>query len=380
MAIIIIAFFGILFLVTAVFWDPFYVFYKSRHKELFIFSGRLSDYLEAEIPLPEAFNMLIEDFRWESSAIFGVRFFNSLGFIKRELMEGSTLADSLSRYKKIFPSYFVEVVRMGEKTGTLPSAMAQLADYNRMLFNIKRQRWMVLLYPLVLLFTFFIVLIFLKIYIFPIYYLFFWDMGGEFSGIVNIFFNFLDDLSGKIIFLIPLTIIIFVLLIIFRKNAKSILDRIFFSFPVFSGMTMLYQYVLFSNIMNLLIEREESLDKAIKFAASTSSNEVFRKKIEKVADSDIPTLSGRLEESGVFRPSFLWMVKLGEKTENLSESLKQLGEYYSGELALRSEKFSRICAVCLLLLTGGFVGFLFVSILLPMVFSVVNIANQIVVY
>ncbi|MCD4786414.1 MAG: type II secretion system F family protein [Candidatus Eremiobacteraeota bacterium] len=380
MAIIIIAFFGILFLITAVFWDPFYIFYRSRHKELFMFSGRLSDYLRAEIPLPEAFDMLIEDFRWESSALFGVRFFDQLGFIKKELMEGSTLADSLSRYKKIFPAYFIEVVRMGEQTGTLPGAMEQLANYNKILFNIKRKRWMVLLYPLVLLFAFFMVLILIMIYIFPFYLEIMGGMGGKLSGIANELLNFISIMSKVITFSILPAIIIFAILIIFRKKAKGILDRIFFSFPVFSGMTMLYQYVLFSNIMNLLIEREESLDKAIKFAASTSSNEVFRKKIEKVADSDIPTFSGRLEESGVFSPSFLWMVKLGEKTENLSESLKQLGEYYSGELALRSDKISRICTFCLLLLTGSFVGFLFFSILSPIVFAVVNLVNQIVVY
>jgi len=380
MAIILIAFFGVFFLAVSVFWDPFYIFYRSRYRELFIFSARLSDYLETEMPLAKAFEMLIEDFRWESSSLFSIRFFDILGYIKRDLVEGSTLADSLSKYGSIFPRYFTEVIRMGEKTGTLPSAMAQLAGYNRILFHIKRKRWIILLYPLLILFTLLLELLLFLFYIFPFHVEFLTGAENEISGLAREIFRLYSVMEKVIAYSIIPAVIILILLFIFRKNVKSIRDRISFSFPILSGMTMLYQYVLFSNIMNLMIEREESLDNALKFAVNTSSNEAFREKIEKTVHSNNPTLSGRLEETGVFRPSFLWMVKLGEKTENLSESLKQAGEYYAGELALRSDKITRISAVCFLLLTGSFIGFLFVSILLPMVSVVVSLSNQIIVY
>src|SRR5689334_5278346 len=100
----------------------FYVGRSVKLEELMNFSRQLESFLRAGIPILDSLAIVGEEGASKKMQEVVVD-------ISRRLRAGSSLGGAIANHPKVFPGYYVAVVRAAELTGRLDDALAQLADY-----------------------------------------------------------------------------------------------------------------------------------------------------------------------------------------------------------------------------------------------------------
>lgn len=366
--ILAVVFFALLFL------DLFYDSFQSNRMELFHFSRRLADHLSLGTPLVEAMEG-IDETPWRSK-----RFHQALCQARLEVMKGSRLSRALSRQKSIFPRHFIKIIEMGEETGTLPDSLDQLANYYRDRYEIRKIIMGGLLTPLAVLLLTVGFTVFVIRFVIPTYQDIYEACNFQLPPMTRTALMVTNLTTQGISILVAVFITLALFCVVFWDKVKYHVDKLRFRLPFIAPLERLYEYTVFARALRLVVMREQSLDNALEFAASNITNRYFAGKIGKLSHSSVPTLSARLRSSGLFTPAFIWMVTLGEQSENLPETLKQLGDYYSEELDLRISRTVRGAEVFLTFILGLFIGFLAVTLFTPIALLACRIAEQIVAY
>lgn len=360
---------GMLFL------DAFLEMHKSSRAELIHFSRTLSRYLEMGVPLSAAFQHLQNE---QTGFSFKLR--KAIIRTGHGVKSGLSLSKALSKSKHIFPKYFIKVIEMGEQTETLPDALKQLARYNEARFDIRRAFLNCLIYPILtlvpLIFTIYMAVNFTLPEINNVYQ----KMNLQLPLITELFLYIEDLAEAHLPFIIAVLVTAAVILSAFPHNIKTLLDWLRLKVPGLQSLEKLYEYTVFARTLQLMIQREKSLDLALEFTADNMTNTCMSQTIKNIALSQEPMLSERLKQSDVFSPSFVWMVSLGEKTGEMSSALDQLAEYYSIELDRKLKDLKCIMEICLTFIIGIFVSFTVFSFLLPASLLACKIAEQITAY
>ncbi len=91
-------------------------------EDLILFSRQMYTLMRAGVPINQAMGGLIRSTRNRVLV-------EALGQIQTDLESGRDFSTGLARHPKIFPSLFVNTIRIGESTGQLDEALLKLSDY-----------------------------------------------------------------------------------------------------------------------------------------------------------------------------------------------------------------------------------------------------------
>ncbi len=354
--------------------EPLRDSFNALRSELFLFSRTLSEILKMDIPLPVALKQI-----HRSISEFPSDFHKSISIIADDVESGSTLSDAIKKHDKYFPGYYIKVLKMGEESGTLPDALEQLAQYTALRAEIEKSLASGLYYPFTILII--MALIFLSIveFIIPGYISLFGKFNSQLPWITGLVMKINSTIDDNIIVLILFSALLFIAYLVFKDKIKPHLDEIRLRIPYFSETEKLHEYAVFARSLQLVIGREESMESALQFAQSTITNSIYYNKIGKAIRAGKHGLSSRLKSTGFFSPAFTWMISLGEKTDSLQESLKEIGEFYTEELVIRVDKLSRILETFITFFVGLLAGILIVALFSPLAVIVDEISRQIIV-
>ena len=354
--------------------DPLKDSYNSLKSELFLFSRTLSEILTMDIPLPVALRQINR-----SVSEFPSDFHKSLRKIADKVESGSTLSDAIKKHNKHFPGYYIKVIKMGEESGTLPDALEQLAQYTTLRAEIEKSLASGLYYPFTILII--MALIFLSIleFIIPGFIALFGKFNSQLPWITSLVMEANRTIDDNIIILILFPALLLIAYLAFKDKTKIYLDKIRLRIPYFSETEKLHEYAVFARSLQLVIGREESEESALQFARSTITNSVYYNKIGEAIRAGKHGLSSRLKSTDFFSPAFVWMISLGEKTDSLQESLREIGEFYTEELIIRVEKLSRVLETSITFFVGLLAGVLIVALFSPLAVIVDEISRQIIV-
>jgi type II secretory pathway component PulF len=141
-----------------------------------------------------------------------------------------------------------------------------------------------------------------------------------------------------------------------------------FFVPVLSGLTVSINVTNFSRILGLLMKSGVKIVEALDITSLTFDNLVYRKAIRE-AKEEIKAggqLADALSRHKTFFPMLSsGMVRVGENTGNLEENLEYLAEYYTEEVDNKLQNLTSLLEPLLLLVMGGMVAFVAISIILP---------------
>src|SRR6478736_594949 len=123
----------------------FYVGRAVKPEEVMNFSRQLSSFLRAGVPILDSLGVVAEENASKKMQ-------EVLGDIQRRLRTGSSFGDAISAQTKVFPGYYIAVVRAAELTGQLDDALDQLADYLERDAATRRELKSALTYPVIVFF------------------------------------------------------------------------------------------------------------------------------------------------------------------------------------------------------------------------------------
>jgi type IV pilus assembly protein PilC len=299
--------------------------------------------------------------------------------VRREVEGGSTLAAGLAKFPKVFSPLFTNMVRAGELGGILDDVLNRLATFLEKDFNLKKKVKSAMTYPAVILVMAVLIVMFLVIFIMPTFVELFNGMQMTLPVPTKILISFTNSARNPYI-VIPTVIAMIVAFIIFKRyTATQIGRRQYDAFklklPVFGMLIRKVAISRFCRTLGTLLQSGVPIMQALEIVGKASGNEVVAETVIKVRESvrEGESIAVPLQLSGLFPPLVTQMVAVGEETGNLDGMLSKISDFYDTEVEYMLASLTSLLEPILILAMGFIVGFIVISVFLPLYQIIGNI-------
>lgn len=288
-----------------------------------------------------------------------------------DVSNGKFLADGLAQYDYVFGEFFINIVRVGEASGTLAKNLLYLSDELRRDKLLHGKVKSAMVYPLVILVATIAVTGFLTFFVFPQLIPVFANLNVKLPASTKFLIaavDFLKSFGVAILFGMIVVLIVFRILLKKVLPIKYIADRFLFYVPVVSSLVINVNMVNFTRVLGLLLKSGVKIVEAITITADTFDNLVYKEALKKSAGDiqkgeQLATYLAKRKD--IFPSLATGMIRVGENTGNLEENLQYLSEYFDEEVDTKLHNLTSLLEPLMLLIMGGMVGFVAISIITP---------------
>lgn len=335
---------------------------KLSQGALAILTRQLATLLKAGLPLIDALKAL-ED-QTENASQRRV-----LSQIKDKVLEGSALADALGRFPRAFPELYVNMVRSGEFTGRLDTVLERLAEHLEKQQMLKSRLVSKLAYPAFILLTSLGILTLLLLYVVPKVGSIFDQLGENLPLPTRILLGGSSFLQNSSPYILGFFILGGILLNRGLKtpSGRRLFDRLVFEVPFVGDLIKKIAVARFSRTLGVLLSAGIPLLKALEITQPIMSNVLFKEAIQRCQEKihEGGQVAQTLKESGLFPSMLVHMVAVGERSGELESMLLKVAESYETQTEATIETTMGLIEPIMILFMGGIVGFVVMSILLP---------------
>ncbi len=299
--------------------------------------------------------------------------------IRRDVEGGATLANALGKYPRTFTPLFVNMVRAGELGGILDDVLNRLAGFLEKDFNLKKKVKSAMTYPIVILVMAVLIVLFLVTFILPTFVQMFQSMQMKLPLPTQILISFTIGVRNPVVDVIALTVLIVGGILFNRYVSTPVGRRQFDAFklklPVFGMLIRKVAISRFCRTLGTLLQSGVPIMQALEIVGKASGNEVVAETVAKVRDSvrEGESIAVPLQLSGLFPPLVTQMVSVGEETGNLDGMLAKIADFYDTEVDYMLAALTQLLEPLMILGMGFVVGFIVISIFLPLYQIIGNI-------
>ena len=332
-------------------------------QEQALFARRLSLLVKAGVPLLESLSILER----HATSSANRRMFEH---ISKDVANGQFLSKSLSRFKKVFGEFAINIIRVGETSGTLPENLKYLSDELDKRRKLRQKLIGALVYPLVIMISAFSVSGLMTVYLFPKLMPVFKSLNVDLPFMTLVLIAISNFLLSYWLFLV-LALVVLVIVFIFLMRLPRFhyaMNTVSLKIPIVGLLLKNYHIVNLCRTLGILFKSQVQILEAITVTADTSPNLVYRKELQRLhrAITKGGTISKHFEKHPKLFPGMLTqMIAIGEKTGNLSDTLIYLAEIYEQEFEEQTSRLSSVVEPAMMLMMGLLVGFVAVSIITP---------------
>jgi type IV pilus assembly protein PilC len=339
-------------------------FKKVKPKSLQIFSRQLATMIEAGVSVVAALVTLEEqtDDKYLREVIIDVR---------SDVEGGVVLSRALSRHPKVFNRLFVAMVEAGESSGTLDTVLDRIAMQIEKETKIKRRVKSAMIYPTVVLTFASLVLVFMLLFIVPVFVKVFDQLGGQLPTPTKIVMGMSNGLRAYWFIIFPaIGLTIWgIRKLKSTEPGRQRWDRIKLRLPMKVGdVVQKIALARFSRTLATLMSAGVDIITALEITGGTAGNYVIEQALvharEQVHEG-VP-ISGPLADDPVFPPMVSQMVKIGEETGELDKMLGKVADFYEDEVDASIASLTSIIEPILMIGVGVMVGTIVISMYLPM--------------
>jgi type IV pilus assembly protein PilC len=337
-------------------------------KELAIFTRQFSVMIDAGLPLVQCLEILAS--QQENKAFARV-----LAGVRSSVESGSTLANALSQYPKIFDALYTNMVDAGETGGILDTILQRLSGYIEKAVKLKRAVTSALIYPVAVI-TIAGGVIFLLLWkVVPIFATLFAGLGVDLPLPTRIVIGASNAVAT---FALPLIVLLVLGGWGFKKyyetsSGKMQIDTLILKIPILGNLMRKIGVARFTRTLGTLITSGVPMLEAMEITARTSGNAVIEKAILSVrkAIEGGRTIVDPLRETGVFPNMVVQMIGVGEQTGALDAMLQKIADFYEDEVDAAVGDLLTAMEPMMILFLGIVVGGVVISMYLPL-FSLIG--------
>jgi type IV pilus assembly protein PilC len=291
--------------------------------------------------------------------------------IREDANRGVSLADSLAKHPHIFDELFVSMIRVGETGGNLEEVLDILA------IQLKKEHELVskvkgaMMYPAVILIAMIIIGVLMMIFVVPSLLKMFEEMDTELPATTQMIIFVSNTLQNHGIFVLLGFIISGGLFFKTIKTARGekAFDCFLLRLPIVGNIVSKVNMARFSRTLSSMIASGVSIVRALEIISNTLGNVYYRDSVKKASEDVqkgvvLSEVLGRYKK--LYQPLMINMIEVGEETGTLEDTLKQVAEFYEGEVEQITSNLSSVIEPVLMLIMGGAVGLFAMSIIQPM--------------
>lgn len=290
--------------------------------------------------------------------------------LRRQIMSGSTFADTIAKYPSIFGQIYIGLVKAGEDSGELEKTLERLLELLKKESAIRSKVIGTLTYPaFVICLAMFVVTVML-VFVFPAFKDMFENQGKELPWITSTLMSLGEFLKAYWV-LIPVVFgtVIFGSAFLFNwEPSKRRIDKFVLKVPLISD---LIQYANFSNfiaVMQVAYDAGIPIIDCLYLSNLTLTNFVLRDRIS-VATNKVQQgqhLSVALKSTSVMPRMILFMVATGEQSGRLGDMLMQATVFIDKKLDNIIDIMTRMVEPLMLLFIGSIVLVLALALYMPL--------------
>ena len=343
--------------------DPLAKFFQRiRPQDISIITRQLATLLEAGTPLVSALDAIIE--QTDNHALKKV-----VAQVREEIKEGRSFADALEPHRKVFTDLYVNMIRAGEESGALEGVLLRLADFTENQTRLRNRIRAALAYPIFMVIIGTAILGFLLTFVIPTVSQVFAEMGQTLPlptrillGVSAVFRKFWWALIGAFILLAGGARR-------YLQTPKGALqwDRIKLRLPLFGKIILQGAVARFARTLATLLQGGLPILNSLDIVKTVVNNQLLAQAIEetKLAVREGEGIAPSLKTSGLFPSMVTHMIATGEASGNLEKMLVKVADAYEAEVETKVTALTSILEPVIILAMGLVVGFIVISILLP---------------
>jgi type IV pilus assembly protein PilC len=336
---------------------------KIKIKDLVIFTRQLATMINAGVPLVRSLATL-------QNQTENPTFKKQLVSISKDVESGLAFADSLEKFPNTFNATYVNMIRAGEAGGILDEILGKLALQQEKDAAIRGKFKSAMTYPAVLIGITVLVFIALMTFVVPKIGTIIADLSdGELPALTKAMLGISDIMINY--WYIHISVIVFggffLLRYIKTPKGKANKDKLLLKFPGINTLITKMAIARFSRIFASLMSAGVSVIEAIEITAKAIGNTVFEKELMEAAKAvaNGEQLSAPLMKSKNFPPIVSQMMAIGEETGQTDTVLIKVAEFYEEEVDAAVEGISSILEPILIVVMGGMVGVIAISVIGP---------------
>ncbi|HID32209.1 MAG TPA: type II secretion system F family protein [bacterium (Candidatus Stahlbacteria)] len=339
-----------------------FLFGRVRLRDIAVFTRQFSTMLNAGLPLLNCLEILAK--QAENPAFRKV-----ILDVMSDVEGGLSLADALRKQRKVFSDLYVNMVEAGESGGALDVILLRLAAYQEKTMELRSKIRGAMIYPAAILAVAIIATSILLTFVIPTFARMFEGVGAELPGMTRLVIALSKIFKVIAIPALIILIILFTAINRFHKteSGRRIMDPGLLRMPIFGDLLKKTSIARFARTLSTLLSSGVPIIDAMEITAKTSGNWVVENAIMSARASikGGENISDPLSKTGVFPPMVTQMVAIGEASGGLDEMLNKVADFYDREVDQAVANLTSAMEPIVMVVLGGIIGFLVISMYLP---------------
>lgn len=337
---------------------------RAKVAELALFTRQLSTMLSAGIPLLEAMEILADQTK-DTNKGFGT----GLQEVADLVRGGGEFSESLSKYPKIFPAIYVNMIKAGEASGQLDTILNRLAEFMEASESLKREIKSAMTYPVISLVLIFSISGYLLIGVVPKFQKMFDALGGKLPFITVVVVTISKWLQANILLTLLIMVGFVVGYILWGKTeqGRRMLDTFWLKIPVFGPLSQKVAISRFARTFATLLSSGVPILGALEIVATTSGNKVLEDTLLETRETVKrgEQITTALSTSWVFPTMVVKMIGIGERSGALEQLLTKVAEFYDEQVHATTKQLTSLIEPIMLVIMGTVVGVIVLAIFYP---------------
>ncbi len=337
-----------------------------------LFTKHLSLMLKSGMPVNEAISTLEKENKGYFRTV--------LRKILKSIEGGNHLTDSLASFPRVFDGFYLNMVKIGEESGTLEQSLINLADHLKKSHDLRSKIQAAMLYPMIVLTAMIGLGFTLSIFVLPKLVGLFSSLGSTLPWSTRVLIWTSTFMSRNWAAVIVWAIVLIVGILVIRN--LRLVKRVFHALALYTPVIAKFSHTLnmasIARSIGLLLASGITLDKALEIVGRNIYNVYYQDDVLyfleqiKRGESLGEVMTHRSQRFPIIASR---MIKVGEQSGNLAETFEYLANFYEDELDNLSKNLSGVLEPILLIVIGAVVGFVAFSVITPIYDFTANVGR-----
>ena len=349
--------------------DNFLSFLQSvSENDVVIFTRQLSSMILTGLTLIESLNILKAQINKPKMQLV-------INKLIADVSEGLPFSKALAKNPKIFPEIYVSLIEAAETGGLLDKVLQRLADNMEKAEDLKKRVRSALFYPAIVVTGVIVVLAIMNLFVIPQLGSMYENLNIELPLTTRIVLGISQFFTAGFPYIVVSLIGSYFLFNRFAKTEKGtqLIDKIKLKLPVFGNIFMLATLDEITRTLSILISSGTSIIQSLNIASRVASNSSYKVAVRNssaLVEKGI-SLSQAFQNQNIFPPILIQMIRVGESTGRIDESLLKMSEYFERDLDVKVKTLTTAIEPILIVVLGVSVAFLILSVITP-IYSLIS--------
>lgn len=330
--------------------------------DVMMFSRQMYTLLKAGIPIMNALSGLLSSTK--NKALVKV-----ISEIRLSLDSGRELSAALNFHPKVFSSFYISMIRIGESTGMLDKVFLRLFDHIEFEKFMRDQIKAALRYPQFVMIAMMVAIVVVNVFVIPIFAKVFQGLGADLPLMTRILLNFSDFMVSYWPYLVGgfVASVISFRSYISSDKGRYQWDSFKLKSPIIGPIIQKATMARFARSFSLAIKSGVPIMSGLSLVAQTVDNDFIAQKVEQMrlgverGESILRTATN----AGVFNPLVLQMIAVGEESGALDDLMEEIAEMYQRDVEYEIKTLGAKIEPVMIVFLGILVLILALGIFLP---------------